>query len=355
ALRVDDIRATLAALEARGVRLIDRQPRPGAEGAEVAFIHPSAAHGVLVELKQPAVRVPRFLTAAPVTVGDVELISLSDGFIHLDGGAMFGVVPRRMWSKLCPPDTNNMIPLAMRALLVRDGKRTVLIDTGIGNKQDDKFRAHFEPHGEDTLFGSLQALGVSREAVTDVLLTHLHFDHCGGALWKNETDGIPEPSFPNAVYWTNERHFQWAMNPNARESASFLRENFEPLYTGGRMAFIPVKQGVEFIPGISIRFTYGHTEAMMVPYIKSGDHTIIYSADTIPTRWHINLPYVMAYDVRPLMSLREKTRLLQDALKPGHLLFFEHDPGVECARAGTDEKGRVVAVATGSLKDMLTI
>jgi glyoxylase-like metal-dependent hydrolase (beta-lactamase superfamily II) len=255
--------------------------------------------------------------------------SILTGYFRLDGGAMFGVVPRRMWSKLCPPDANNMISLAMR----------VLIDTGIGNKQDERFRAHFEPHGEETLFGSLQALGVSREEVTDVLLTHLHFDHCGGAIWKNELTGITEPSFPNAIYWTNERHFQWAMYPNERERASFLRENFEPLYTGGRMAFIPVKQGVEFIPGITVRFTYGHTEAMMIPYIKNGDHTIIYSADTIPTRWHINLPYVMAYDVRPLMSLREKKRLLQDAVKPGHLLFFE--------------KGRVTALATGSLTDML--
>ncbi|MFN7833709.1 MAG: MBL fold metallo-hydrolase [Bacteroidota bacterium] len=278
--------------------------------------------------------------------------SILTGFFKLDGGAMFGVVPRRMWSKLCPPDTNNMIPLAMRALLVRDGKRTVLIDTGIGNKQDDKFRSHFEPYGEETLFGSLKALGVEREDVTDVLLTHLHFDHCGGAIWRNEITGNHEPSFPNATYWTNERHFRWAMNPNERERASFLKENFEPLHTEGRTGFIPVKQGVEFIPGIRIRFTNGHTEAMMVPYISSGNHTIIYSADTIPTRWHISMPYIMAYDIRPLMSLREKARLLQDAVKPGHLVFFEHDPGVECARVATDEKGRIVTAATGSLNEM---
>jgi glyoxylase-like metal-dependent hydrolase (beta-lactamase superfamily II) len=248
-----------------------------------------------------------------------------------------------------------MIPLAMRALLVRDGKRTVLIDTGIGNKQDDRFRAHFEPYGEETLFGSLQALGVTRDDITDVLLTHLHFDHCGGAVWRNELTGIPEPSFPNATYWTNERHLRWAMNPNERERASFLRENFEPLHAEGRMAFIPVKQGVEFMPGISIRFTYGHTEAMMVPYIRHGDHTIIYSADTIPTRWHINMPYVMAYDVRPLISLREKAGLLRDAVKGGHLLFFEHDPGVECARVTADEKGRIVAEKTGNLNEMMLV
>ena len=281
------------------------------------------------------------------------LTSIHTGYFKLDGGAMFGVVPRRMWSKLNPPDENNLCTWSMRALLLQTGSRTILFDTGIGNKQDAKFRSHFEPFGTENLFDSLSLAGVSRDNVTDVFLTHLHFDHCGGALWKNETTGEIEPAFPNAVYWSNERHYNWAMKPNDRERASFLKENFVPLRESGRMQFIPVKQQIEWLPGIRIWFTYGHTEAMMVPQIQTAQGTVVYCADTMPSQWHIGMPYVMAYDVRPLFSLKEKGQLLKKAVKSGHILFFEHDPIAEAGRVKYDENGRIVPDKIGNLGDLL--
>ncbi len=279
----------------------------------------------------------------------MHLTPIHTGFLKLDGGAMFGVVPKRMWAKLTPPDENNLCTWAMRCLLVKTAGRKILIDTGIGNKQDEKFRAHFEPHGTQTLFGALSEAGVAREDVTDVFLTHLHFDHCGGALWKNETTGAVEPSFPNAVYWTNERHLAWAMDPNPREKASFLKENFVPLLEQGRLQYLDVQENIEFCSGFRVRFVYGHTEAMMLPVLDTGEGNLIYCADLIPSQWHVGLPYIMAYDIRPLDAMEEKARLLGEAAKQGDRLFFEHDPVAACGKVGVDAAGRVVLTETGDL------
>lgn len=262
---------------------------------------------------------------------------------------MFGVVPRRMWEKMNPPDANNMCTWAMRALLVETGDRKILIDTGIGNKQDDKFRAHFEPYGTETLFGSLAKAGLRRTDITDVFLTHLHFDHCGGAIWKNEETGLPEPAFPNATYWSNEAHYQWAIRPNPREKASFLTENFQPLYEQGRLRFMEVRQNIEFLPGFHVRFVYGHTEAMMVPILSTPQGTVVYCADTIPSQWHIGLPYVMAYDIRPLVTMQEKESFLEEAAREKHALFFEHDPVAEIGFVTLDAQGRFLLERTASL------
>jgi len=265
---------------------------------------------------------------------------------------MFGIVPKRMWEKLNPPDENNLCTWAMRALLVETGDRKILIDTGSGNKQDAKFRAHFEPSEEGAMFSSLAKAGLRREDITDVFLTHLHFDHCGGALWKNENSGEIEVSFPNAVYWSNQRHFDWAMHPNAREKASFLKENFLPLHEKGRLRFLETKEDVEFAPGFQVRFFNGHTEALMAPLLHTEHGTVLYCADAMPSRWHIGMPYVMAYDVRPLVTLEEKARMLEEAVREKFVLFFEHDPGVECGSV-KEEAGRVVTDRLGDLADLL--
>lgn len=267
---------------------------------------------------------------------------------------MFGVVPRRMWAKLNPPDEYNMCTWAMRSLLVQtpDG-RNILIDTGMGNKQDDKFRSHFNPGGISQLFDSLAELGLGRGDITDVFLTHLHFDHCGGALWRNETTGEVELTYPNATYWSNEVHYNWAIHPNAREKASFLKENFVPLLEMGRLKMIPVEQDTEFLPGFRVRFYYGHTEALMAPVLDTQYGPLIYCADALPSQWHIGLPYIMAYDVRPLVSMQEKEQLLTEAAREQQILFLEHDPVAECARVSMDEKGRIVANFVGDLKAVI--
>ena len=283
----------------------------------------------------------------------MKLTALHTGSFKLDGGAMFGVVPRRMWAAMHPPDEQNLCTWAMRALLIETGDRKILVDTGIGNQQDARFRAHFLPHGPESLFGALADAKVERTDITDVLLTHLHCDHCGGALCKNETTGAVELSFPKAIYWTNQRHFDWAMHPNPREKASFLPENFVPLHQQGRLQFIPVRQNIVFAPGVQVRFYYGHTEAMMVPVLHTEQGTVIYCADVLPSQWHIGLPYVMAYDIRPLQTLREKARLLTTAAKKRYILFLEHDPVAECATVRQDAQGRIVLDQAGALADLL--
>lgn len=283
----------------------------------------------------------------------MKITALHAGNFKLDGGAMFGIVPKRMWEKLNPPDAQNMCTWAMRPLLVQtDDGRNIVIDTGMGNKQDEKFRSHFLPHGEQTLFGSLAELGLSREDITDVFLTHLHFDHCGGALWKNENSGEVELSFPNARYWSNRVHWEWAMNPNERERASFLKENFVPLLEAGRLEFLDIEQNITFCPGFKVRFYNGHTEALMAPLLETGNgRRLLYCADAMPSRWHIGMPYVMAYDIRPLITLQEKAVMLEEAVEEQTVLFFEHDPSAECGTVCKDDKGRIVLDRVGSLSD----
>ncbi|MCS6930093.1 MAG: MBL fold metallo-hydrolase [Saprospiraceae bacterium] len=283
----------------------------------------------------------------------MKLTTILTGYFKLDGGAMFGIVPKRIWQKMNPPDVDNMCTWAMRALLVETAERRILIDTGIGNKQDEKFRAHFLPEQTGLLFTSLEQAGYAPNDITDVFLTHLHFDHCGGALWKDETTGEIAPTFPNAIYWTNEPHYRWATTPNAREKASFLAENFQLLYDLGQLRFVEVQPNAELYPGFGIRFAYGHTEAMMLPVLDTGQRIVVYCADLIPSQWHIGLPYIMAYDVRPLITLEEKAQLLGEAVQKEYVLFFEHDPGAEAAVVAIQPDGRIAASKTGPLNAFL--
>ncbi len=273
----------------------------------------------------------------------MEFHIIHTGFFKLDGGAMFGVVPKTMWAKMNPPDENNMCTWAMRCLLIKTDERNILIDTGIGDKQDAKFRSHFHPHGEESLLGALKEKGLSVEDITDVILTHLHFDHVGGAVIRNEK-GHLVPTFPNATYWSNQRHWDWAMNPNPREKASFLKENFVPLEEAGKLRFIPFDdEGNGELYGIRLRLLYGHTEAMMMPMIPYGKNkTLVYCADLMPSVHHVGLPYVMSYDIRPLETLKEKRILLDEAVEKGWELFFEHGPVYSKCEVIRNEKGRIV-------------
>jgi glyoxylase-like metal-dependent hydrolase (beta-lactamase superfamily II) len=266
----------------------------------------------------------------------MKLHTIDTGLFKLDGGAMFGVVPKTMWAKLHPPDANNLCTWAMRCLLIEDGKQLILIDCGLGDKQDEKFFSHYEPHGDDTLGKSLRKLGYTEDDITDVLLSHLHFDHCGGAI-KRQADKLV-PVFKNATYWSNEKHWEWAVKPNAREKASFLKENILPIQESGQLKFID--EGSRAIhPDVLIKTVNGHTESMMIPHISYKGNTIVYCADLFPSRWHLPIPFVMAYDTRPLLTLDERQRFLPEAAAGNYLLFFEHDPGTELCSLQTTEKG----------------
>ena len=284
----------------------------------------------------------------------MKLSIIPTGRFKLDGGAMFGIVPRRLWERLNPPDDHNMCTWYMNAMLVETGDRKILIDTGIGNKQDDKFRSHFEPHGEESLSGSLAEKGIKPGEITDVFLTHLHFDHCGGAIQHNPESGKPEPAFSNARYWSTQGHFDWAMNPNAKEKASFLKENFLPLQEWGVLNMIEEEKGVELIKGFNVEFAYGHTEAMMLPRIQIGNQTVVYCADLMPSHYHVGMPYVMAYDIRPLDTLKEKAWLLENAVEQNWILIMEHDPECQAIRVVRNEKGRIVVGEKGGLEDLLS-
>ena len=274
-------------------------------------------------------------------------------YFKLDGGAMFGVVPKKLWSRLEQPDENNLCTWAMRCLLVETGDRKIIIDAGIGNKQSEKFFSHFHPHGEETMLGSLANLGLTLSDITDVFITHLHFDHVGGAVSKLE-NGTLVPTFPNATYWSNQAHYDWAYTPNVREKASFLKENFVPLMEEGVLKMLdalPYNELLEWLPNINIGYAYGHTEALMTPYIQHQGKTLIYCADVLPSPSHINMPYVMGYDIRPLQTLTEKEWFLNNAVEQGHILFFEHAPTIEACTVKRNEKGRIVADKMGSLAD----
>ncbi len=267
----------------------------------------------------------------------MNLHAINTGNFKLDGGAMFGVVPKSMWQKLNKPDENNMCSWAMRCLLIEDGNRLILVDNGMGNKQDAKFFGHYFLHGDDTLETSLQKNGFGKDDITDVFLTHLHFDHCGGSIEREGDKFIP--AFKNATYWSNEKHWQWATQPNDREKASFLKENILPIKESGQLKFIECSDGVSFLENINVRFMFGHTEAMMLPQIKYKDKTIVYMADLLPSVAHIPLPYVMAYDTKPLQTLTEKKAFIAEAEKENYILFFEHDPLIECCTLQQTEKG----------------
>lgn len=280
----------------------------------------------------------------------MKLHVINTGYFKLDGGAMFGVVPRTMWQKLNPPDANNLCTWALRCLLIEDGDRLILIDNGIGDKQSEKFFSHYFLHGGDSLIGSLNKAGFTADDITDVFMTHLHFDHCGGGVNKVGEDKY-KLTFPNATYWSNESHWNWALTPNPRERASFLKENIVPIQESGNLKFIDPGTDSPF-PQFDIFFADGHTEKQMIPLIKYQDKTVAFMADLLPSAAHIRLPYVMAYDVRPLQTMVEKKEFLTMAEKEDFFLFLEHDPLNEVCTLKPTERG-IALNNTFSLKHIL--
>jgi glyoxylase-like metal-dependent hydrolase (beta-lactamase superfamily II) len=267
----------------------------------------------------------------------MKLTTINTGLFKLDGGAMFGVVPKSIWNKLNPADGNNMCTWAMRCLLIEDGKRLILVDTGIGTKQDKKFFDFFYLHGEDSLEKSILNAGYTPDEITDVVLTHLHFDHCGGAINFNSDKTKAYPAFKNATYWSSEGHWLWATEPNPREKASFLKENILPIKESGQLKFI--EEGKSPFQNIDFILVDGHTDKQMLPVIKHDNKTIVYVADLIPSAAHLPIAYVMGYDTRPLLAMDEKTKFLREALEKNYTLFFEHDPLNECCSLVQTEKG----------------
>ena len=267
----------------------------------------------------------------------MNLHTIDTGLFKLDGGAMFGVVPKSIWQKTNPADDNNMCTWAMRCLLVEDAGRLILIDTGIGNKQSEKFFSHYYLHGNATMDSSLQKLGFHRNDINDVFLTHLHFDHVGGAV---ERTGEPlAPAFKNATYWSNDKHWDWAVNPNEREKASFLKENILPIQESGQLKFVHVLDGVKLTENISLRFVSGHTDAMMLPLINYKGRQVLYMADLLPSVGHLPIPYVMAYDMFPLTTIDERKKYWNEAVDKDLILYLEHDPVNECCTLQQTEKG----------------
>ena len=277
----------------------------------------------------------------------MKLHTINTGFFKLDGGAMFGVVPKSIWKKTNPADENNMCSWAMRCLLIETKNQLILIDTGIGNKQSEKFFNYFYLHGKDNLIKSIENTGFCCEDITDVIFTHLHFDHCGGAVIKE--NGILKLLFPNAKHWTNKDHWESANNPNPREKASFLQENFIPIEESGKLHFI--NEG-RFNSNITLRFYYGHTHAQMIPFIEYNEQTLIFCADLLPSTGHIPLPYVMGYDTKPLITLKEKESFLNEAYKKEYVLFLQHDYFNECCLID-QEMGKFKVKKVGELIDFI--
>jgi len=279
----------------------------------------------------------------------MNLHVIDTGYFKLDGGAMFGVVPKSIWQKSNPADANNMCDWAMRCLLIEDGDQLILIDNGIGNKQTANFFQYYYLHGGESLNKSLHKLGFSENDVTDMFLSHLHFDHCGGGV-KKEGEKL-ELVFPNATYWSNADHWKWATQPNAREKASFLKENILPMQESGHLNFIEIDRPSPF-KQFDLLYVSGHTDKMMVPKIKYKDKTICFVADLLPSVGHIPLPYVMGYDTRPLITLEEKELFLKEAAANHYVLFLEHDPVNECCTVKETDRG-VRLDNVFALKDIL--
>ena len=320
-LRVEDIGATLAQLAARGVRLIDSVARPGAEGGMVAFIHPSSAHGVLVELKQ-AVRAPTNLSLVRLAWGALQLTSVHDGLFRLDGGAMFGVVPRPLWEKAARPDGRNRIQLAMRPLVVESDWGRMIVDCGAGDKWGPKERDIYAFERERHLDHALAEAGLSAESIDVALATHLHFDHFGGATSRGVA-GLA-PRFPRARYAVRSAEWLDAMQPHERNRASYLRDNFVPLEEAGRVDFFDGDQVIR--PGVRVQRTGGHTGQHQIVFIESEGKTAVFTADLIPTAAHIHDPWIMGYDLFPMETLAFKRRFVREAIDREYLIFFEHDP-----------------------------
>lgn len=270
----------------------------------------------------------------------MKIYPLNTGNFKLDGGAMFGVVPKSIWSRTNQPDENNMCEWAMRAMLIEDGDRLMLVDTGIGDKQSEKFFSYYYLFGNDSLIGNLNQLGFSPDDVTDVFLTHLHFDHVGGAVERIGENQF-RPVFKNATYWSNEKHWEWATKPNAREKASFLMENILPIQESGQLKFIDRVNDFtkNALPNMDVFFVDGHTESQMLPQIQYKDKTIVFVADLLPSVGHIPLPYVMGYDTRPLLTLNEKEKFLNKAADENYILFLEHDAYNECCTVKHTDRG----------------
>ena len=325
ALRVDDIDAVIQHLKARGVRLIDATARPGAEGALVAFIHPSAAQGVLVELKQPAPKVEMFRTVGRHALGDLELITLADGFFALDGGAMFGTVPRVLWEKRLPPDDANRIPLSMRPLVVRSDRHTMIIDAGCGDKWDAKNREIFKLDRRYHLDHALAEAGLGAEDIDIVLASHLHWDHVGG-FTKIDSNGAVVPRFPKAKYVAHRAEWHDATHPHERSRASYVRQDFVPLQDAGVLTL--VDDGAEIIPGVKYRRSGGHCAHHQVVMIESAGQTAVFTADMYPTSVHVPDPWLMGYDLYPMDTLAFKRGFAPEAIERNYLLFFEHDPSM---------------------------
>lgn len=277
----------------------------------------------------------------------MKLYTINTGYFKLDGGAMFGVVPKSIWNDINPADENNMCSWALRCLLMEDGNKLILVDNGMGDKQAAKFFSYYYLHGDDTLDKSLAKYGFQRDDITDVILTHLHFDHCGGSIIHEGEKLLP--AFKNATYWSNEQHWQWAVHPNEREKASFLKENILPIKESGQLKMVNAEPLTvndrlpEIAPGIaddlSLRIVNGHTQAMMLPQVNYKGRTIVFMADLLPSEGHIPIPYIMAYDMFPLTSLQEKKSFLNEAVENDYILFFEHDPLYECCDLKNTERG----------------
>ena len=280
----------------------------------------------------------------------MQLYTIDTGYFKLDGGAMFGVVPKVLWSRTNPADENNLCPWAMRSLLIEDGNRLILIDNGIGDKQDDKFLKHYYLHGDVNLHSSLSKHGFSADDVTDIFLTHLHFDHCGGSVkWNKDKTGF-EMAFKNAKYWTNKKHWKWATEPNNREKASFLKDNIIPIEESGHLNFVENEKNI--FNNFDALFVNGHTESQMIPHITYKDKTIVFAADLLPSSGHIPLPYVMGYDTKPLITLNEKEKFLNQAAENEYIIFLQHDNYNECCTVQKTEKG-VRLKETFSLSEVL--